>query len=228
MKEFLEHLYHLTISDHPSDGMHELFDVIPQLASEKKFSIINQIMIDLDLTRVNTTIMYGMIHLVSTYAKELPNYQSFYQSIREEFARRGEPATRIKDLFDRYEDGDPNPVRADYKPYKSTEQQLDEKLDAKIQWANEIGDQDLIDLLTYYKAHRVGYAEREREYIELRRSLGDDVLKEKTVKALRDMADKLDSTGCWPGIYYCQLPAEGPEKHRMDSIKVIYSYPWPG
>jgi hypothetical protein len=229
LKEFLDFLYKQCASPN-SDGVDAIWDVIPVLCSERKFGVVNQILIDMDLSRVHTSTMYSTIHVVSRYINQLLNYDSYYQRVREEFARRGEPSKRISNLFDKYKDGwqeqlyDPNAP-----PYKSPEERSKEKLDAKIEWANQIGDKELVDYLTYYKSNLIRLEEKDRKFRELRHLLGEDEIRKRAIKSLREMADVLEkSSGCWPGIYYADLP-ENPllKKTFIDGIEVVISYPWP-
>jgi hypothetical protein len=230
VKEFLDNLYKHCVSTR-EDGVDQLFDVIPSLASEKKFEVLDSILADVDLSRININTMYALIHLTASYIHQLPHYRSTYKKVREEFARRGESSDHIEELFDKYENGwedrlyDPNAP-----PYKSPDRRDAERLDAKIAWAKEIGDKELEDYLSFYKSSRVAWNERERKFRQLKQTMGDAEMRKRTIQALRDMADVLDkSTDCWPGIYYCDLP-EDPllNKTFIDGIEVIISYPWPG
>jgi hypothetical protein len=231
VKEFLDNLYKACASSR-ADGVDQLFDVIPALLGERKFAVVDSILRDMDLSRVHTSTMYSTVHLVCNYVDQLSEYKTFYQKSREEYARRGEPSERISKLFDKYENGgdpkwkyDPNAP-----PYKSPDQKSDEKLDAAIARAHELGDKDTEDYLTYYKAEMLRYKDRDRKFREMQYTMGEEEMRKRTIKALRDMADLLDkSTGCWPGIYYCDLP-EDPllKKTFIDGIEVTISYPWPG
>ncbi len=229
MKEFLDHLYKVVSSK--QDAVHDLFDVIPDLANEKRFNDINQILVDVDLSKLDTGTMYSMVFLTSSYIRQLPYYTKFFQKVREEYARRGEPESRINELLDQWEDGggpdrlyDPN-----RKPYESYTKKFEETLDKKIAWAQEIGDKELEDILTSHKAARISSHEREEKFRQLRIMLGDNVLRDKAVQALRDMANLLDrGSSSWPGIYWCSLPEKDFDKKLMSSITVIVSYPWGG
>lgn len=232
MKEFLDTLYKACVAPN-DDSMGLIFDVIPKLCSERKFDVINQLLVDIDISRLDTSAMYGIIHGISRYVNQLQQYKIFYQNVREEFARRGEPSARIKDLFDRYENGwekdlfDPN--KPPYE-YKSFEEKSEEKLAAKLAWAEEIGDKELVDMLTYYRASKLKHQERDLKFQKMRRDMGDEELRKRTIESLREIADTLDkSAGSWPGIYYCDLPEDPLMKDTfMDGITVIISYPWPG
>jgi hypothetical protein len=230
VKEFLDNLYKQCVSSR-ADGVDQLFDVIIPLCSEKKFEAVDSIIRDMILSRVSTSAMYTLLHLTYRYINYLPSFKSKYKEIREEFARRGEPSERINNLFDRYED---IPEKELYNPdapqYKSPSQKSDELLDEKIKFAKEIGDKDLENFLTFYKAQCLRKIDSHDKFHNLRMTVGDDELRKRTIKALRDMADLLDkSTGSWPGIYYCDLP-EDPllKKTFIDGLEVIISYPWPG
>jgi hypothetical protein len=230
MKEFLDTLYKACVAPN-DDSMGLIFDVLPKLGGQRKFDVMNQLLVDIDISRLDTSAMYGIVHCISHYINQLPQYRTFYQNVREEFARRGEPSARIKDLFDRYENGwrgdlyDPNKP-----PYKSPDEKFEETLEAKIAWAQEIGDKDLVDMLTYYRSYRLGSQERDRKFQKMRMDMGDEELRKRTVESLREVADKLDkSAGSWPGIYYCDLPEDPLMKNTfIDGITVVISYPWPG
>lgn len=231
MKEFLDYLYKTCTSSKDS-GVDALFDVIPALLGERKFDAVNTILEDIDLARVHNSTMYSLTHLVSSYINQLPQYRNFYQRCREEYARRGEASERISDLFDRFKDGG-DPARIfdpDAPPYKSPDQKGEEKLDAAIARAERLGDKDIVDYLHYYKAEMERYKERDRKFRDMRFSMGEEEMRKRCIKSLREVADKLEeSTGCWPGIYYCDLP-EDPllKKTFIDGIEVTISYPWPG
>jgi hypothetical protein len=229
IKEFLENLYKQCV--HKADAVDQLFDVIPLLAKQHKFDVLNQILVEMDLSRVDTSTMYSLIHLISPYINQLPHYKKIYQEIREEFARRGETSEHINKLFDKYENGwedrlfDPNAP-----PYKSPEQKREELLDSKIAWANQIGDKDLVDMLTYYKASLLSHKEKHSKFHQMRNDMGEDEMRKRCIKSLKDMANLLEkSTSCWPGIYYCNLPDDPLLKETfIDGIEVVISYPWPG
>lgn len=228
MKEFLDTLY--KVCSQGKEGMHELFDVIPALAGQRKFQTINQLMVDIDLTRIDTGTMYGLIHLTSDYINQLSHYRETYQKIREEFARRGETSAKISRLFDRYKDGSDRLFDPNAPPYKSPDEKFEDKLAAKITWAKEIGDKDLEDMLTFYQAERLHREERDRKFRQARIAMGDEEMRKRTIESLREVADLLEkSAGCWPGIYYCKLPEDPLLKRTfIDGIEVIISYPWPG
>lgn len=230
MKEYLDTLYKACVAPN-EDSMFVVGDVFPKLCGQRKFDVVNQLLIDIDLSRLDTSAMYGIVHMISSYINQIPQYKTFYQSVREEFARRGEPSARIKNLFDRYENGwekdlfDPNKP-----PYKSPEQKAEESLDAKIAWAKELGDQDLVDMLTYYRSYKLGAEDRDRKFREMRFSMGDEELRKRTIESLREVANVLEkSAGSWPGIYYCSLPKDPlMDDTFIDGISVVISYPWPG
>lgn len=232
MKEFLNNLYHTCAAGRTQSGVDQLFQVLPALLGERLFKSVNDILIQADLQRLDTSSMYAMVHLICNYIHQLPDYRNFYQRVREEYARRGEPSNRIASLFDKYENGgnrlfDPNAPPHDY---RSHEEKFDEKLSAKIVWAKSLGDKDLEDMLTFYQAERTQREEKERTFKNLERVMGEKEMRKKTIQALREMADLLDENiGCWPGIYYCSLP-EDPSLKRtfIDRIEVVISYPWPG
>ena len=231
MKEFLDFLYK-TCASSKASGVDALFDVIPELLGERKFDAVNTILEEIDLTRVHTSTMYSLCNLTCSYIHQLPQFSNYLQLCREEFARRGEPSERISKLFDKYKDGgDPSRLyNPDAPPGKGYEEQRDDKLDNAISRAEIFGDKEIIDYLNYYKAEMLRYRERDEKYRKLERLLGEEELRKRCIASLREVADKLEkSTGCWPGIYYCDLP-EDPllKKTFIDSIEVTISYPWPG
>ena len=230
MKEFLDNLYKQCAAN--DNGVFALFDALPSLLGDLKFDAVNGIMKDIDLSRVDTGVMYALINSTCSYIDQLSEYLPLYQRIREEFARRGESSKHISDLFDKYKDGgdparkyDPNAP-----PYVHTDIKDAQKLDDKIAWAESIGDEDLVDYLTFYKAGNLRQDEREKKFRNLRALLGEEEIRARTIKSLREMADLLENnTSCWPGIYYCDLP-EDPllKKTFIDGLEVVISYPWPG
>jgi hypothetical protein len=233
LKDFLKTLYKLSATDHIDNGIDYLFRVVPHLKSERRFAELNDLLISLDLTRLDTSLIYAMVNITSDYREQLPYWTGFYQACREEFARRGEPQNRIGDLFDRYKEQDPKrkfDPDAKVTPYKSIELVTDERIKARIDLANSQGDKELADLLTYYQAERLNREERQRKFQQLRATAGDEELRKRCVKSLREIADTLDKTeSCWPGIYYCDLPDDPLlKKTFIDGIEVIISYPWPG
>ena len=230
MKEFLDNLYKQCVSSR-ADGVDALFDVIPTLLGEKKFEVVNGILKDIDLSRVQGGTMYSLLHLVSNYREVLPEYKPYYQRVREDYARRGESSERIADLFDRYQNDDPKyKYDPNAPPNKGWREQQDDKLQAIINRARDIGDKDIVDYLTYYQADMETHKQRDRKFRELSHLLGEEELRKRCIKSLRETADLLEkSSGCWPGIYYCNLP-EDPllKKTFIDGIEVVISYPWPG
>ena len=230
MKEFLDNLYKQCASS-GADGIDEIFGVVGPLLGERKFEVVNGILKDMDLSRLHTSTMYSIIHMVSPYIHQLPNYRSAYQRCREEFARRGETSEHIEDLFDKYKDGwedrlfDPNAP-----PYRDNDERADDKFNAAMAKAKHLGDKDVIDYLTYYQAYVTNGRDRDRKFRELRQVLGEEEMRKRCIQSLREVADKLESTTSgWPGIYYCDLP-EDPllKKTFIDGIEVVISYPWPG
>lgn len=214
-----------------ADALDLLYNTIPPLLSQRNFGEIDLFLATLEMSQVDTSTIYSLVHLLSKYRQQLANWDKLYLQSREEFARRGKPADEITDLFDRYREIEAKELfNPDAPPYKSPEQKLEDKLTSKIVWAQEIGDRDLEDLLTYYQASRQQYKEREEKFRHLRQLLGNEELRQRCIKSLREMANTLEEgTGNWPGIYYCDLP-ENPllKKTYIDSIEVCISYPWPG
>jgi hypothetical protein len=230
MEEFLKTLYKVCSSQKDS-GVDLLFDIVPGLLGQRKFDEVNLLLTKIDLSRLNTSVMYAVINATSDYRFQLPYWNNLYQSIREEFARRGETKKRIESLFDRYKEPDLKRLFNPNTPsHKSPEETMDDKIKTKLELARQLNDQDLEDMLNYYQAERLRYKERDDKFRKLRLLLGDEEIRKRCIKALREMADTLDETTAgWPGIYYCDLP-EDPlfKKSFIASIEVCISYPWPG
>jgi hypothetical protein len=230
VEKFLSNLYKQCAFSN-GDGTYQLFDVIPTLLGQRKFEAVDGIMKDVDLSKIDTSTMYSLIHLTASYIHQLPHYRPTYKRVREEFARRGESSQHINDLFDQYENGWKDRLFNPDEPiHQSHTEKFEEKLRSKIVWAQQTGDKDLVDMLTFYQAERLRRDERDHKFREMRHLLGEDEVKRRAITSLRKMADLLEenSTG-WPGIYYCDLP-EDPllKKTFIDGIEVVISYPWPG
>ena len=229
MKEFLETLYKLNLTKQ-SRAMDELWNFIAIYQTERKFEVIDQLMVELDLSKIDTSLMYCTVMLCSNYNVQLTQYSDFYNRVREEYARRGETEKRIKDLFDRFRNGGDRPFNPQALPHRSHEEIDQELLDDKIALAHKMGDKDLVRFLEYYKSHRERDKSRDLEFSQLRQAKGDEEIRKDVIASLRQMADLLESSaGSWPGIYYCKLP-EKPllKKTFIDGIDVTISYPWPG
>ncbi len=232
MKEFLDNIYKQCATS-KGDPSYEIMKVLPKLFSEKKFEIVDNIFNQIDLSRLNTSAMYSFINLSARYIHQLQEYRSLYQKVREEFARRNETSERISNLFDKFQNGfginnevyDPNET-----PYILPDVKDAQRLDAKINWAKEIGDKDLVTYLELYKSYSMRPEEKDAKFRKLSHDIGEDELRRRCIKSLRDMADLLETTtSYWPGIYYCDLPEDPLLKGTfIDGIEVTISYPWPG
>jgi hypothetical protein len=229
VKEFLETVYKKCASSRTS-AVDEVLDVIAGLASEKKFEAMNSIFLEVDLSRIDGGTMYSLVNFTSRYINVLPDYRNFYQRCREECARRGYSEERIKGLYDKLAEGGKPLYDPNEPPYVHPDIKRAEDLDKRIAEADAAGDKQLAIWLSAYKAYSTGDTDRENEFHKLRYTLGEEELRKRTIKALRDVADLLDeSAGCWPGIYYAKLPDEPLMKGTIiDGIEVIISYPWPG
>lgn len=229
MKEFLETLYKKCSSSRAS-AIDEVLDVIAALSKAKKFEAINSIFLEADLSRLDGGTMYSLVNFTSNYIKVLPDYKKFYHKCREECARRGYSEKRIKDLYDRLENGGLHPYDPDAPEYIDHETRDLRDLDKRITEADAAGDKQLAIWLSAYKSYSIGSKERESTFHQMQRAMGDEELRKRTIKALREMATKLEETsGCWPGIYYAKLPEDPLLKGTfIDGIEVVISYPWPG
>lgn len=237
VEEFLPTLYKLCSLEYTDRAIDELWDVISDLAKEKRFSEINKFISIVDLSKITTGVSYSIIHIISYYYKVLPNYDDFYIRVRQDFARRNKSEQEIEKSFAKFKSGrnwgdvyDPEkPEQANVHPYERYENELDEK----IELAKASGDAKTVDYLTWYKSVDMSRKSREEEFRQLNIELGDEELRKRTIQSLRGVADLLEkSTGSWPGIYYCKLSkwAKSRDKDRdiMDSIEVVLSYPWGG
>ena len=230
MEDFLKTLYKACASQ-KDNGVDLLFDVVPGVLGQRKFDEVNALLTKIDLSQLNTSVMYAVINVTSDYRFHLPYWNNLYQNIREEFARRGESEKSIRKLFDQYKEPDPKRLfNPNALPSKSPEETMDDKIKAKLELARQLDDKDLEDILNYYQAERLRYKERDDKFRKLRLLLGDEEMRQRCIKALREMADTLDeTTTSWPGIYYCDLPKDPLfKKTFIDSIEVCISYPWPG
>jgi len=234
MKEFLEFLYKDKACS-SQFAVDEVFTVIPRLGREKKFDILDNILRDIEADRVDGGVLYALINRVHFYASKLPNYKSFYFKVREEFARNSKSSKEIAALLDKYEVEDikvyENPQdEPEELPRLSLEEQHSLLLDQKIDWAKSIGDQDLVKLLQYYKSMRLSRQERMDKYYQLRRDIGHEEVRVRSIKALKEITEKLEKgTSGWPGIYYVSLPKDPfMDKEIMDGMEIVVSYPWGG
>ena len=229
MKEFLDNLYKHCAAN-VNLGVDDLYDVMPKLLHERKFDVVDSILQDIDLERVNTGVVYTLIHLVSSYIHQLPHYRPVYQRAREACARAGKSSDEIAKLFDRYENGSDRLFDPAVPERKSPEVQSEEKLTAAIARAKDLNDKDTLDFLTFYQSTLLREKEKRDKFFDLRNSLGEPELRRRAILSLREMADLLENnSGSWPGIYYCDLPEDPLLKETfIDGIEVVISYPWPG
>jgi hypothetical protein len=229
VKEFLETLYKLSRFSH-TQGIDELWHFMVVYFKDKKFEVIDQLFNEMDLSKLDTSLMYTSVMLASNYHKQISTYPDYYNRVREEFARRGESEDHIKELFDKLRDGGNHPYDPEAPAYKSPDKLDSEKLSKKIEEAQLSGDPEMVKYLIYYRAHLEHETEKRRKYSELRQNLGDEEVRKRAIVALRKMADLLEkSAGSWPGIYYLDLPEEPfLEKTFIDGLSVVVSYPWPG
>jgi hypothetical protein len=230
VEEFLKTLYKIC-SVSRADGLDLLFDIVPGLLKPTTFDEVDKLLVTIDLSRVTPSTMYALVNLTSDFRFQLPNWERYYQRCREEYARRGESEKHIQDLYDRYETPDPKRLyNPNAIPQKTHEEKHEDVINAKIALAKQLGDKELENCLTYYQSMRQDSRDRERKFHQLRTMGSEELMREKCIKALRAMADKLEeSTSCWPGIYYCNLPDDPLlKKTFIDGIEVVISYPWPG
>lgn len=228
MKEFLEFLYKQSFIN-KGDVSDQLFTIISNLSRKNKFSDMNLLLESIDLNKLDTSALYIATFLTANYINQLSYYKTFYQSVREEFARRGEEKSKIDKLFSNLENGGNNIYDPNAPVHKSPDTKFSDLLDEKINFSKDIGDKDLERILNYYKADMIRGKEKRITFDKLRSEAGDEVLRKRTIKSLREMADILEKgTNSWPGIYYCYLPKEPILKNMIDSIEVVVSYPWGG
>jgi hypothetical protein len=231
MEEFLKTLYKVFAAEDDADGLDLIFQVFPKLLEPSKFEEASKFLATIDLSKVSVAAMLCLVNMTSQYRIQLPNWDSFYRRCREESARRKETEEEVERIFGHYatinekELYDPNKA-----PNKSHEQRHNDLIESKIALARQLGDEDLSKLLEYYRAMRQDSENKSRKFRELRFTCGDEVLRERCIKSLREIADKLEqSAGSWPGIYYCDLPENPLLKNTfIDGINVVISYPWPG
>lgn len=230
MEEFIKTLYKVcTIST--AKGIDLIYDVIPNLLEPSKFEELNKLLEVIDLKRIPISCMMALLNMTDNYRFQLLHRSEFYTRCREECARRGETEKHIKELFDRHLEVDEKRLyNPNAPPYISPEQKQDQLIESKISLARELGDQDLENLLSYYQSSRRDNEEKDRKFRQLRRECGDEVVRERCIAALREVADKLEqSAGGYPFIYYCNLPKDPLlDKTFIDGITVVISYPWPG
>jgi hypothetical protein len=204
-----------------ADAMDELYCTIPDWLGERQFERVNDILKQVDVQRLHNSILYSMLHLTSAYVDMLPYYKTLWQKVFDEFhRRRNDPDAekdqvrtpeQIESLLGGLRDG-PRIADHKYKPErddaprpKSHEEQWTDKIDAKMAWAKEIGDEDLYNMLKYYKSERDRNQKPHNEFHRMRARLGDREVDRLTVESLRAMADYIEKKG--PHfIIGCDLP----------------------
>lgn len=226
---YLDILYSIA-SDNGPDAMEILFITFPHLLKHKKYAEVDGILKEVDVTRLPTGTLYGIVHLTSNYINQLSEYRTFHQRVQDEYLRRGEQPKRVYDLLHKYKDGGNHLHDDNAPPYKSPEEKSRERLDARIQQAQEQSDKELYDFLRFYKEELKRYEDRREKFNYLRKTLGEEGLRTATIRSLREVASLLETTsGCMPGIYYVELPDNPLLKQSfIDGIEVVVSYPWPG
>ncbi len=229
MKDFLETVYKKCASSRAC-AIDEVLDTIGFLSGKKDFEKMNSIFLEVDLSKLDGGTMYSLCNFTSNYINVLPDYKTFVRRCREECARRGYTEKRIDNLYGKLENGGLHIYNPDDPPYVDPDTRDLAALDARIAEADAAGDKRLAIWLSAFKSYSTGHKERESKFHKLRHQLGDEELRKRTIKALRDMAELLESTsGCWPGIFYADLPDIHDLKSKtIDGLEVIVSYPWGG
>lgn len=203
-----------------ADAIDELYCTIPEFLGARQFDRVNEILQQVDVQRLHNSIIYCMVNLTSRYVDVLPYYKTFWQKVYDEFHRRRNDPEAEKDqvrtpeqierLLGDFRDGPRNlpkynPEVDDAPRPKSHEERWTDKIDAKMAWAQEIGDKDLADMLKYYKLERERNQKPRNEFHRMRCRLGDREVDRRTAEALRAMADKIEQQG--PHfIIGCDLP----------------------
>ncbi len=88
-------------------------------------------------------------------------------------------------------------------PYKSPNERDEEKIQSKIDWAFA-NDKDLYYILAGFKSNRDFYNERRKKYELMSALFEDKQIREKSVEALRAMADRIESGNML--LTYVDLP----------------------
>jgi hypothetical protein len=206
----LETIYDMCQVSH-ADAIDELYCTIPEWLGARQFDKVNEILKQVDVKRLHNSILYCMVNLTSPYIDVLPYYQTFWQKVYDEFyRRRNDPEAeadqvrtpeQIERLLGDFRDGPRirehkyNPERDDAPRPKSHEEQWADKIDAKMAWAKEIEDEDLYNMLKYYKLEQERNQNPRNEYHRMRSRLGDREVDRRTVEALRAMADYIEKKG---------------------------------
>jgi hypothetical protein len=222
-KEFLNNLYYQCLNL-KEGGADQAYFFISKLLEQKNFSAINSLFSDLDLSLVDTGTMYMMINLTAPYRSKISTYQNFYLKIREEYARRGRSSQDISKLLDHFQEV----KESSETPYVSKEESGFNQLNFLIEKAELSNDKELVFWLQLCKSQKLAHANKEDKFRNLVQTLGHDELRKRTIDSLRHMANLLEkTTGCWPGIYYAELPKDL-NSDMLAKLEVILSYPWPG
>lgn len=193
-----------------ADAIDELYCTIPELLGARQFDRVNDILQRVDVKRLHNSILYCMVNMTSRYVDVLPHYRTFWQNVYDEFYRRRNDPEAEKDqvrtpeqierLLGDFKDGPRtfpkyNPEVDDAPRPKSHEEQWTDKIDAKMAWAKEIGDEDLYNMLKYYRLERERNQKPRNEYHHMRSRLGDREVDRRAAEALRAMADKIEQNG---------------------------------
>jgi len=203
-----------------ADAIDELYCTIPEWLGARQFDKVNDILQQVDVQRLHNSILYCMVNMTSRYVDVLPYYKTFWQKVYDEFhRRRHDPEAeadqvrtpeQIESLLGEFREGPRgfpkyNPEVDDAPRPKSHEEQWTDKIDTKMAWAKEIGDEDLYNMLKYYKAERERNQKPRDEFHKMRCRLGDREVDRRAAEALRAMADKIEQKG--PHfIVGCDLP----------------------
>lgn len=185
--KIISDIYAITNGEDACEYMYGDFPII-----SKHLTVVNQILAEIDLSKVDHQFLYILLLFTSNYINELSNYRSFYYRVVGEAIRLGFSEKRINNLYGKYKLGmkpyyNPNAI-----PYKSPDERAEEKLQSKIDWALT-NDKDLYYILIDFKNNKDYYNGSKRKY-ELMHSLFEEAqIKEKTVEALRAMADRIES-----------------------------------
>jgi uncharacterized small protein (DUF1192 family) len=202
-----------------ADAIDELYCTIPEFLGARQFDRVDDILRQVDVKRLHNSILYCMVNMTSSYVDVLPYYREFWQKVYDEFyRRRNDPEAekdqvrtpeQIESLLGRFRDGPGPHCRKwnpdDDKPRKSHEEIYLEKIESKITLAKEMGDEDLVRMLQFYKEHQERASKPSNEYHRMRARLGDKETNRKAAEALRAMADKIEQ----PGMHFmvgCDLP----------------------
>ncbi len=218
--------------DHDSYAVDEVMDFISIISQNKDFENLNEFLVQVDLSKLTTGVLYCIVWQVCSYINQLPEYRNFYSRVREEYARRNRSEQDIKSLFDKLRDGGPHLYDPNAPKYIPPHVKDKIRMEEALQRAIDSGDKDLANYITWYMADRESRISRDNEFHKLRHQLGDEELRKRAIKSLRGIADILErSAGSYPGIYYCTLSkwVEGKDKKDiMDGVTVVLSYPWGG